>query len=196
MNLCVFQGTFNPIHKAHLRLLNFIEKKYNFDKILVIPAKKPPHKNYDRNLAFHRLEMVKLALKNNPKLEVSDIEYKRDEKSYTYVTICELYKMYDIKGKISFVIGTDAFKNIEKWYKVDELKKLVEFIVFIREDNFNSGDFDYLRNKDFNFKFENLTFEDISSTNLREKIKKGIDTSNYLTKEVEEYIKLNGLYKN
>lgn len=196
MNLCVFQGTFNPIHKAHLRLLNFIEKKYNFDKILVIPAKKPPHKNYDRNLAFHRLEMVKLALKNNPKLEVSDIEYKRDEKSYTYVTICELYKMYDIKGKISFVIGTDAFKNIEKWYKVDELKKLVEFIVFIREDNFNSGDFDYLRNKDFNFKFENLAFEDISSTNLREKIKKGIDTSNYLTKEVEEYIKLNGLYKN
>ena len=196
MNLCVFQGTFNPIHNAHLRIANYVADKYKFDKFLFIPAYEPPHKEYDINMSVHRFNMVKLAICGNEKFELSDIEYKRGGKSYTYLTICELYDKYKISGKINFVIGTDAFKNIEKWYETDKLKTLVKFIVLEREDNFNPSDLEYLKEKGYDFTIESLPFENISSTTLRNKIKCGEPLSDYVTKEVEEYIVKNELYKN
>ena len=75
--------------------------------------------------------MVKLAAAYNSKFMVSDIEFKREGKSYTYLTICELYKQYNIDGKIHFIIGTDAFDFIESWYEADKLKEIVKFIVFV-----------------------------------------------------------------
>ena len=196
MKLGVFQGTFNPIHKAHLRVANFVTNKYKFDKFLFIPAFNPPHKSCDTSLSFHRLNMVKLAVKSNPKFDVSDIEFLRGGKSYTYLTICELYKMFDIDGKINFVIGTDAFQHIESWYEVDKLKKNVKFIVFVREDNFESSKYNYLKDKGFDFEFEPLPFEDISSTELRNRIALNEPINDLVTKEVEDYIYKNGLYKN
>lgn len=197
MKLCVFQGTFNPIHNAHLRAAEYIENRIKPDKFLFIPACIPPHKEYDENLSLHRLNMVKLALSDYPQFEVSDIEYKRAGKSYTYDTITELYKIYDISGKIYFVIGTDAFCKIESWYKTDELKKLVKFLVFIRENDFAPKKYEYLREKGYDFEIQNLPFEDISSTTVREGLKnhKSMIESD-IPKKVTEYIKENELYKN
>ena len=197
MKLCVFQGTFNPIHNAHLRVAKYVLNKYNFDKLLFIPAYNPPHKNYDDNMSMHRLNMVKLAVEDehNSKIEVSDIEYKREGKSYTYLTICELYKKYEIDGKINFIIGTDAFKDIESWYEADKLKKLVKFTVFIRENDFSSLEYNYLKDKGYDFIFNELSFEDISSTDLREKIKNGQNIDDLINNSVKEYIAKNGLYK-
>lgn len=196
MKLCVFQGTFNPIHKAHLRVAEYIIKKYDFDKLLFIPAYNPPHKNVDADLAQHRFNMVKLAISNEENFEISDIEFKRGGKSYTYLTICELYKKYNIEGKINFLIGTDAFQYIDTWYETDKLKKLVKFIVFVREENFEISKYDYLRNKGYDFELQPLDFEDISSTELREMIKCNRNIDGLVTKEVKDYIKENGLYKN
>lgn len=195
MKLCVFQGTFNPIHKAHLRVADYVADKYDFDKIIFIPAYQPPHKDYDADLSNHRLKMVELGTSYNRKFEVSDIEYKRGGKSYTYLTICELYKRYKIEGKINFIIGTDAFDYIETWYEADKLKDLVKFIVFIREENFNSDKYNYLKDKGYDFVTESLSFENISSTKLREMVKNGEDTSLYLDKKVKDYIDKNELYK-
>ena len=191
MRLCVFQGTFNPIHNAHLRIIDYVSKNYEFDKILVIPAFIPPHKNCDADLSEHRLIMVKLAFQNNNYVEVSDIEYKRGGKSYTYITICELYKKYKIEGKINFVIGTDAFDKIESWYEVEKLKDIVRFIVFIRENEFEPSRYKYLKDKGYDFVIEKLSFEDVSSSDIRKNLKK-----NELPKIVKEYIEQNGLYKN
>lgn len=196
MKLCVYQGTFNPIHNAHLRVADYVAKKYDFDKLIFIPAYNPPHKSVDNSLAFHRLNMVKLSTRNNKKFEVSDIEYKLEGKSYTCNTICELYKKYDVDGKINFIIGTDAFKNITKWYNTDSLKELVKFIVFPREDNFNKSAYDTLLKKGYDFIFETLSFEDISSSSIRAKIKKGESITGLVEEKTEEYIKENGLYKN
>ena len=151
MKLCVFQGTFNPIHNAHLRVGEFLADK--FDKILFIPAYQPPHKSVELNMTSHRFEMVKIATENNNKFEVSDIEYKRGGKSYTYLTICELYNLYQIDGKINFIIGTDAFRHIESWYEADKLKKLVKFLVFVREDKFDISEYDVLKKKGYDFEF-------------------------------------------
>ena len=195
MKLCVFQGTFNPIHNAHIRVANFVAEKYDFDKILFIPAFQPPHKELDLNLSQHRFNMVKLAISKNSKFDISDIEFKRKGKSYTYLTICELYKKFDIEGKINFIIGTDAFEKIETWYKTNELKKIVEFIVFIRGNDFDTSKLESLKNKGYVFKLDILPFEDISSTQLRYNVKNGKDIKTYTNKEVEEYIKKHGLYK-
>jgi nicotinate-nucleotide adenylyltransferase len=142
-----------------------------------------------------RVEMVKRAVKGSPKFDVSDIEFKREGKSYTYLTIQELYKLYEIEGKINFIIGTDAFEKIETWYEVDKLKELVKFIVFVREDNFEISRYDYLKDRGFEFEFQPLSYQDISSTELRKKISKGEDIDGYVAQEVKEYILKNGLYK-
>ncbi len=195
MKLCVFQGTFNPVHNAHIRAAEYVIEKLHYDKILFIPAFKPPHKDYNERFSIHRLNMVKLAVRANPHFAVSDIEFQRQTKSYTYLTICELYNQLSIEGKIKFIIGTDAFKNIESWYKTDELKKLVDFIVFIRENGFNTREFDNLREKGYSFEFMPLDFEDISSTEVRERIKSGKSVKGLIPPEVEEYIEENELYK-
>lgn len=195
MKLCVFQGTFNPIHNAHLRVANYVSCKFNFDKILFIPAFCPPHKNSDINFANHRLEMVKLAIKNYPKFEVCDIEYKRKGKSYTYLTIKELYEIYKPDEKINFIIGTDAFDKIESWYHSKELKNLLKFIIFKREENFDILRYNDFINKGYDFDIQTLPYEDISSTELRIAIKENKDISNYVPLEVKEYIEKNELYR-
>ena len=150
MKLCVFQGTFNPIHRAHLQVAEYVYKNFDFDKILFIPAYKPPHKDYTPGMAIHRFNMVKFAVENRYNFDVSDIEYKSEEKSYTYLTIKELYKKYPVDGKINFIIGTDAFEKIETWYETDKLKKLVDFIVFRRTNNFSQQNYNYLKEKGYN----------------------------------------------
>lgn len=194
MSICIFSGTFNPIHNAHLQMAEFILSNYNFDKILFIPAYKPPHKNYDDKMSKHRYNMVKLAIADNSRFDISDIEYKNDRKSYTYLTILELKKLYNIKNRISMAIGTDAFKKIETWYEAEKLKDLAEFIVFTRERE--AVDFSDLAKKGYCFKCANMQFLDISSTNLREKIKNGEDISEFVSEKVKEYIKENELYRN
>lgn len=171
MKLCIFAGTFNPIHRAHLKMAQYVSDNYDFDKILFIPACKPPHKDYDRDMCEHRFNMVKLAVQSDPKFEVSDIEYKREGKSYTYCTVLELYEKFEIEGKISFIIGQDAYEKIDTWYEAEKLKSLLEFIVFPREA------------------------QDISSSELRKRIKQNKPVDDIVTKEVEDYIIENGLYR-
>lgn len=189
MKLCVFQGTFNPIHNGHIKMAEHVLANYDFDKLLIIPAFKPPHKDYDEALTPHRLQMAELAVKNISKLEISDIEYKIDRTSYTYLTIKELYERYNIEDKIHFIIGTDAFKNIDSWYKAEELKKLIKFIIFKRENetefHINSAEYEYTT----------MPLYDISSTEIRDKIKAGEQITGLVSEEVERYIERNKLYK-
>lgn len=195
MNICVFQGTFNPIHNAHLRVGEYVLQTYHPDRLIFIPAYNPPHKNCNLEYSQHRYNMVKLAIEDNPGFSISDIEYKRKGKSYTYLTICELQKIYNTSERISFIIGTDAFEKIESWYEFDKLKDLVKFIVFVREDNFDISRYDYLKDKGVVFEFQPLPYQDISSTELRQRIKDNKDISLFVNEKVEEYIRKNGLYK-
>lgn len=194
MKLCIFSGTFNPIHNAHLKMAEYVLSHYGFDKIIFIPAYKPPHKDYDTSMCTHRFNMVKLAIQDNPHFEISDIEYKNEGKSYSYLTALELYKKYNVDGKIHFIIGTDAFKQIESWYETEKFKNLVDFIVFVRENE--TVNLDWLKAKDYSFEIAGMPFTDISSTHIRERIAQGISINDLVTNNVEEYIYKNGLYQN
>jgi len=180
MAICIFPGTFNPIHEAHLKMAEFALKNYGFEKIIFIPSYLPPHKEISQNLAKHRFKMVQLATAHNPKFKVSDIEFKNDGKSYSLITVEKIREKYNIQEKLNFIIGTDAFEKINSWYKADELKKLVHFIVFPRgvELTEKSG---------WDFEIAPMDFLDISSTEIRK-------THQDTIKEVKEYIKENDLY--
>ena len=195
MNYCLFQGTFNPIHNAHLRIAQYVLSYFGADKILFIPAFIPPHKNSEQEMAKHRYKMVSMAIKDNPKFDISDIEYKRGGTSFTYLTVRELYNKLKPAGKIKFIIGSDAFKGIENWYESDKLKNLIDFIVFIRENNFSADELDSIKRKGYNFELMPLEFEDISSTDIRNRINTGSSIKNLVPKCVEEYIIKNELYK-
>ncbi len=180
MNICIFPGTFNPIHEAHLKIAEFALKNYGFEKVIFIPSYVPPHKEINKNLAKHRFNMVKLATRSNPKFEVSDIEYKNEGKSYSFYTVKEIIKQYDINGKLNFLIGTDAFDKIDSWYKSVELKNLVHFIVFPRGVEINEKE-------GWDYEIAPMEFQDISSTSVREKHDNTI-------REVKDYIEKNDLY--
>ena len=192
----LFPGTFNPIHNAHLRVAEFVIKNENVDRVIFIPSFDPPHKIFDPSFSEHKLNMVNLAVKNKNGFEVSDIEYELGGKSYTYRTVCELKKRLGRDKIFKILIGTDAFRKIESWYKTELLKDEVEFEVFFRDKNFNPKEFDYLKEKGYRFKFMPLKFEDISSKEIREQIKNGLSAKELIPKEVEEYIRENELYKN
>ena len=195
MKLCGFCGTFNPIHNVHLALANYIKTHFKFDTILFIPAYKPPHKHIDDDLANHRYAMVKLAIDGVSGFNISNIEFRHERYSYTVNTMEELYKMFpNIEGKISFIIGTDAFRQIENWYETDRLKELVDFVVFPREENFNPDSLERFRNVGYNFVCVDMPFINLSSTVLRSRIKHGKPIGNLVPQKVQEYIKKHGLY--
>lgn len=199
MKLCVFQGTFNPIHNAHMSMARYIrdhKDKFDYDSILFIPAYKPPHKDIDDDLANHRFQMAKLAISGESGFAISNIEFQNNRFSYTYYTIEELYKRYKIDGKIGFIIGFDAFRDITDWYESDKLKNLVHFILFGRGDELDKDRLALLHYKGYEYSFANMPLMDISSTKIRENVENGRPIGAFVPPEVAEYIGKNGLYRN
>lgn len=195
MKLCVFQGTFDPIHNVHLAIAKFVKNNFNFDTILFIPAYKPPHKEIDDTQSNHRFQMVKIAIEGETNFGISNIEFQNERYSYTYLTILELYKRYKIEGKIGFIIGTDAFREIDCWYEADKLKNLVNFIVFPREQNIDNERMALLRHKGFKHVITKFEPVDLSSSVIRERLTKGQSLAGLVPAKVVEYIKENDLYK-
>ena len=198
MSICLYQGSFNPIHNAHIEVAKYVHKEFGFEKIVFIPAFKPPHKDlkdFDADNAFHRLNMVELAVKDISYFDVSAIEYTRNKPSYTYDTIVQIKEITGEKEKINFIIGTDAFKQIESWYRTEELKDLINFILFIREDNFNENEFHKLKEKGYNYELMKMPFINISASEIREKVRQNIEIYDIVPKEVADYIKKNNVYK-
>ncbi|MCL1858695.1 MAG: nicotinate (nicotinamide) nucleotide adenylyltransferase [Oscillospiraceae bacterium] len=200
----VFGGTFNPVHKGHEIISVEFYNKFNLDKLLIIPSNIPPHKPGDANiLPESRLEMCKICFGkyknlNNYNIEVSDIEIKKDGVSYTFDTIKALREIYP-EDIIYFLAGSDMFLYLEYWHRYTELLGMCVFAVALRND---SDITQVLKKREIlisrGYKIEllgNNAFE-ISSTEIREKIKNG-DFDNlpdYLSPEVINYIKERKIY--
>ncbi len=198
MSVCIYPGSFNPVHNAHIEVAKYVHDKFHFEQIVFIPAFKPPHKdlkNFDVENAMHRLNMVELAVKEYDFLDVSAIEYTRNKPSYSYDTIVQLYEILKPKEKINFIIGTDAFIYLPSWYETNKLKELVHFILFKREDNFDETPYLKLKEQGYNYTLTDKTFDDISSSEIREKIAQGIDICDIVPLSVAKYIKENNVYK-
>jgi nicotinate-nucleotide adenylyltransferase len=132
MKIGILGGTFNPIHIGHLILAEEVREKLKLDKVIFVPTYLPPHKeNVNIAPAGDRQAMIKLAIKGNRYFSVSDIEIKRDGKSYTIHTIKEFKKKYP-KDDLYFVIGSDLLNYLEEWKDLSEIIRMVKFIVATR----------------------------------------------------------------
>jgi len=126
----LFGGTFDPIHNAHLEIARTAADRFNFEKILFVPAANPPHKTNRAQAPYEdRIRMAQLACECDRRFEVSRIE-EGSERSYSITTI-EKLKECGI-APIGFLIGADAFAEIESWHRWKDVVHSVEFIVVTR----------------------------------------------------------------
>ena len=125
-------GTFNPIHNGHLHIASEVSKHLFLDQVLFIPSGLPPHKILLRiPSAGIRFKMVELALVAHPNFEPCDIEIKRSGFSYTLETLRALKEVHS-HDRLFFIIGMDAFSQIETWKKPEAVLKLCDFAVISR----------------------------------------------------------------
>lgn len=133
MRLGIMGGTFDPIHLGHLRAAEEIYWAFGLDRIIFVPAARPPHKEeVVVASALHRYEMVSLATVFTPYFTVSPIELTRPGKSYSVETLRELQKMYGSNTSLYFVVGVDAFLEMSGWRQARELFSLARVIVTAR----------------------------------------------------------------
>ena len=214
MRIGLFGGTFNPIHLGHLRSAEEIRESFQLQRVVFIPSANPPHKEEkDIISSIHRIKMVNLAIEGNPGFSASDIEIKRPGKSYSIETVDHFNREYGSDSTLFFIIGMDAFADIVTWKDYVDLFSLCNFVVTTRpgyavtdlESILPSkviGDFFPVPKEDrfahisnFSLYFQDISPLDISSSLIREMIKKNKSVQYLLSENVIRYIKLHGLYK-
>lgn len=203
MKIGLFGGTFNPPHLGHVRLLEHFSEQIGFDKIFVVPDKRPVHKICeDLALDSERLEMCRLAF-SDPKYTVSAMEIERPTDSYTVFTVRALLEQYR-GAEIYLIIGSDMFLSFHKWYKCHEILEKCTLCVASRENAVEINDLRRYAFSQFRIYIDGLQGKniilspmepfEISSSALRTAIADGSDTSAYLAPDVENYIHGKGLY--
>lgn len=124
----LFGGTFDPIHLGHLRLAQELADALGLARVRFIPAGTPPHRNLPRVSGAHRLQMVRIAIADNPLFEAEECELRRDGISYTYDTLIELRD--ELRGHpLCLLMGADAFAALTTWHRWQELFDLAHVVI-------------------------------------------------------------------
>ena len=196
MKIGLLGGTFDPIHKGHLYIAKEVLKKLSLDKVIFVPANVPPNKeNALFSPANIRFEMVKKSISPYSQFEISDEEIKRQGVSYTIDTVRNFKEKF--KAKLFLIMGMDQLLAFHAWKDYELISNYANLVVINRQ-GFPQKD-DYIKNflgKIFNkIIFLELKPFVVSSSEIREKIKQGLDVSEFIPKEAVEVIRENGLYK-
>ena len=132
MRIALFGGTFDPIHNAHLKIAGEAARRFALDRVLFIPASRPPHKSGVTHTPYeHRYRMVELACQDDPRFEASRLE-AGVQNSYSIETIERVRASLGGSEELFFLIGADAFAEIKTWHRWREVIASVEFIVVSR----------------------------------------------------------------
>ncbi|MBA3071144.1 MAG: nicotinate-nucleotide adenylyltransferase [Nitrospirae bacterium] len=217
MKLGIFGGTFNPVHYGHLIVAEEVKEKLGLDRIIFVPSGSPPLKGRELADAKHRYRMVQLAASKNHSFAVSDIEYKKKDKSYSVDTLERLRRIYP-GARLYFIAGIDAFIDIPNWWQPERLVSLADFIV-VSKPSFRFTDLvssPYLKiNKNILKKLDDaklqtyktklksgrdiimvhITPVEISATRIRKLIKRRESIKYLLPEEVESYIITHKIYR-
>lgn len=207
-------GTFDPIHIGHLRCAEEILEIFDLNRILFIPASRPPHKiNADITSFHHREQMIIKAIEGNPVFTYSDVEKHREDKSYSVETVDCILKKYMENLEVYFILGQDAFHAIHTWKDWERLLLLCNFVVMTRPGYEEKGlkgilpaDFANQFTYDDTVKgfrgpnghviyFRGVTFLDISSSDIRQRVRDGKSIKFLVPEAVRHYIMKNSLYK-
>lgn len=199
MKTGVFGGTFNPVHKGHIMLAEYCMESVGLDRIIMIPTAVPPHK-ISNNLASEndRLNMCKLACRGKENFFVSDIEIKRQGKSYTYETLTQLKEIYP-DDHLYTIMGADMFLTLNRW-KNPEIIFEKSSIITIPRDEENKHELENFYNKVLKAMGASSVIlpnpvMSVSSTFIRENLDNFNLISDMLDKGVYDYIIKNNLYR-
>lgn len=195
----IIGGTFDPIHYGHLILAEHVRTNALLEKVIFIPAFVSPHK---QGLAIaesiHRFNMVSLAIASNSEFEASDLEISSGEISYTINTLEKLKDNYNENATFYFITGSDTIFEIEKWHEYQKLLNNAGFIVGNRpgfREGKLEGHVNYLNNKyGSNIIIVDIPEVDISSTDIKRRIKESQSIKYLVPESVEDYIRKNALY--
>ncbi|HJF85623.1 nicotinate-nucleotide adenylyltransferase [Megamonas hypermegale] len=190
----IMGGTFDPIHVGHLMIAEAVWDEYKLEKVLFIPSANPPHKHDVMTSARHRFNMTLLATCSNPHFEVSSIEMDRTGPSYTIDTIKALKKIYGDDTDFYFIIGADCIHELPSWHKIDELLKICKFIATKRPSYKLDLSIIAKEFSDYNIQLLETPELEISSTDIRQRIKKGYSIQYITTEQVQQYIRKEELY--
>ena len=197
----IFGGTFNPIHMGHLIMAEEVFQQHHLSKILFIPAYIPPHK-YVKDLteAHHRYKMIKAAISGKSKFEVSDLEIKREGKSYTIDTVQEILGHYGKGCEVFLIMGADSLNELELWKNIKRLSQLCHFVIVNRPGFKTEASTRLVEIIGSNniLDMERLRVEinpvGISSTDIRKRLNDGVEIKGLVPECVEAYIREHGLY--
>jgi nicotinate-nucleotide adenylyltransferase len=128
VTLGILGGTFDPIHVAHLRIAEEARETLALERVLFVPAAAPPHRRAPGPTPEQRLAMVRLAIASNPRFEALDLELRRAGPSYSVDTLRELGERHP-GARLWFVIGSDAFAELDTWHRPEELCGIASFAV-------------------------------------------------------------------
>lgn len=197
--LGIMGGTFDPIHNGHLATVEFVRKKLGLEKVLFVPAYVAPHKIGGAfSPAQDRYNMTALAIKENAYLQLSDIELRREGVSYTYDTLIALRKKYGKEYELFFIVGADSVVALDSWHRVREIMQVCTFVAATRPGFAPTvdkviEDFGELGSK--SILWVDTPEVNISSTEIRERVKNGYSIKELVPEAVAEYIRQKDLYR-
>jgi nicotinate-nucleotide adenylyltransferase len=214
MKIGILGGTFNPIHIAHLRIAEEVRDRFDLAEVVFVPAAMPPHKELAEDLPFaHRCEMVRQAIADNPAFSLSDIEGKREGKSWSIDTV-RAFRRERPGDEFYFIIGSDSFIDFSSWREYAEFFHCCNIVVVERPDakvaaldtvlpSAIAGEFSYHhperrlthRSGYSVYYLEGLPLR-ISSSAIRELARLGRSIRYLVPAAVEHYIKEQRLYAN
>lgn len=194
MRTGIMGGTFNPPHNAHLLIAELAREQYKLDRVIFITGGNPPHKS-DFADAKHRFQMTHIAIESNNAFFDDDFEIKRAEKSYTVHTLEYLTKKYP-SDELFFIIGEDSLRDLGKWYKPQEILNMANIIVFPRKSQKSlEAEINSVRERfDGGIFAIDAPVMELSSTDIRARIKNGKTVRYMVPDKVIRYIEENGLY--
>ncbi|OGS44475.1 MAG: nicotinate (nicotinamide) nucleotide adenylyltransferase [Elusimicrobia bacterium RIFOXYD2_FULL_34_15] len=182
----LFGGSFDPIHNGHIKLAEKALKQLKLDVVYFVPAYLPPHKSRKLTDILYRKKMLKIALAEFKNAVISDFEIKRETKTYTYQLVEYFHKKYT-DAELYLIIGSDSAIDFNNWKNSKKITMLSKVVFGEREKyNFNA-----------NKSFTELTgkIPNISSTDIRNRVKQGNSIESLVPPEIECYIIKHGLYK-
>ncbi len=189
MRIGLLGGTFDPIHQGHLALAEAALKQLKLDRLYFIPTFQHPLEKKDAQAsAEDRLEMIRIAIRNEPKFAISDFEIKQKGVSYTVETIKEFRKQFPKPSELFFITGGDWGKNLDQWKEIDTIFSLAHFVVASRPG------FD-LKNLPKSVQILDFVPLNVSSTQLRKQIKDGKSSPAFIPSDVLTYMKRKRLYQ-
>ena len=214
MRVGLMGGTFDPVHIGHLRVAEETVEALSLDRLFFIPSADPPHKPLETVTAFeHRLRMVRIAVEDNPLFAVSDVEGKLPGKSYTVATLREFRKTLPEETELFFIVGMDAFLELDTWWNHMEIFRLVRPVVLRRPGHTGEEVETFLRSKisplyERNTSRERFVHPELfpvhylrntrigtSSTKIRHFRATGKSLRYLVPPGVIDYIEANGLYR-